>query len=170
MFLIDYITPEKAEGKIKEIYSMIPTGRPVPEPMQLYSASPRYLEKQMEILQTIMKDGEYEPELLAAMRYIGSINTCFGYCATYNKDILGSMGLSEEEIDALITDPYQAFEAKEASLLALISKAMTKPESVCSADINTAREHGWTDSQIFESTAYAAQMATLGIVVGAFSK
>lgn len=170
MFMINYVTPEKAEGAVKKIYSIFPPEVGVPEPLQLYSASPKYLVKQMAVVSDFMQNDAYDPSLLAAMRYIGASTACFGYCTTFNKQMLESMGLSAEEIEKLGTDPTQAFEGKDAALLTLIAKAIADPDSVSKADIDLAREQGWTDEQVFETTAYAAQMATLGIVFRTFSE
>lgn len=170
MFMIDYVTPEKAHGAVKKVYSRFPAEVPVPDPLQLYSASPRYLTKQMSIISDFLQDDAYEHGFLAALRYIGASTACFGFCTNYNKQMLTAMGLSDEDIAQLGTDPSQSFEEKEAAMLSLVSKSTADPESVTQADINAVRESGWTDQQIFECIAYAAQMATVGIVFRTFAE
>ncbi|MGE4421135.1 MAG: carboxymuconolactone decarboxylase family protein [Pseudodesulfovibrio sp.] len=170
MFMIDYARPEQAEGTVKKVYSAFPPHIPVPDPIQLYSASPRYLTRQMAIAGDYMQDDAYSPELLAALRYIGASTACFGFCTTFNKGLLSSMGLSEAEIDALDTDPAKAFEPREAALLAFAAKSVKTPDSVTRADVDAVRAAGWSDPHIFEATAYAAQMATIGIVFRAFAE
>jgi alkylhydroperoxidase family enzyme len=169
MFLIDYVKPEQAEGTVKKVYSAFPPHIPVPDPIQLYSASPRYLARQMAVAGDYKQDDAYTPELLAALRYIGASSACFGFCTTFNKGLLSSMGLSDAEIDALDTDPSKAFDPREAALLAFAAKSVKTPDAVIAADVNAVRARGWTDPQIFEATAYAAQMATIGIVFRAFA-
>lgn len=169
MFIINSITKETATGAVKKVYSMFPEGVPVPAPLQLYSASPRYLLKQAAIISDYMKDDAYDVGLLAALRYIGASTSCFEACTRFNKDYLMRMGLTESEIESLSVNPSQSFDEKEAALLALVSKAVADPDSVNRDDIDTVCKHGWTEQQIFECTAYAAQMATVGIVFRTFS-
>ncbi|EGB14036.1 hypothetical protein DND132_0821 [Pseudodesulfovibrio mercurii] len=169
MFMIDYVRPEQAEGLVQKMYSAFPAHIAVPDPIQLYSASPRYLARQMAIAGDYMQDEAYSPELLAALRYIGASTACFGFCTTFNRGLLASMGLTEAELDALATDPARAFEPKEAALLAFAAKAVREPDDVTQADVDTVRAAGWTDPQIFEGTAYAAQMATIGLVFRTFA-
>lgn len=170
MFLIDYVTPEKADGDVGMIYSQFPPEVGVPAPVQLYSASEDYLLKQMGVLKGYMDNEAYTPALLTALRFVGASTACFGFCTDFNRSLLGKMGLKTAEIDALRTDPSQGFEPKEATLIAFVSKAITAPDKVVSADIDTVRDRGWTDEQIFECTAYAAQMNTLGTVYRAFAR
>lgn len=170
MFMINYVTPEQAEGAVKKVYSMFPEGVPVPEPLQLYSASPRYLLKQMAVIGDFMQDDAYDHGFLAAMRYIGASTACFGACTTFNRDLLLAMGLTEEDIAHLGSNPAKSFDEKEAAMLTLVSKSTADPDSVTQADIDLVRAQGWTDQQIFEVTAYAAQMATIGIVFRTFAK
>ena len=167
MFQIDYAKPGKAEGSVAETYALFPKG--VPAPIQLFSASPRYLERELAVIGDFMGDDAYEPAFLAALRYIGASVSCFGACTGFNRDLLASMGLSQEEIEALHTDPAKAFDEREAALLALAAKAVADPDAVTPADIDPARALGWTDRQIFECVTYAARLSTVGIVYRAFA-
>lgn len=170
MFMIDYVTPEKAEGAVKKIYSAFPKDIPVPAPLQLYSASPRFLHKQMAIIGDYMNDDAYDPGFLAALRYIGASTNCFETCTVFNKEYLMRMGLSETDIDSLAKDPAQSFDAKEAAMISFISISTANPDEVTQSDIDTVRKQGWTDDQIFECTVYAANMATVGIAFRTFSQ
>lgn len=170
MFMIDYSTPEQAEGAVKKVYSMFPEGVPVPDPLQLYSASPRYLVKQMAVIGDFMGDDAYDNGFLAALRYLGASATCFDSCSQFNRQMLNSMGLTESEIDALATDPSKAFDEKEAVMLAFVAKSITTPDNVVKSDVESVRAQGWTDQQIFECTVYAAQMATVGIAFRTFKE
>ena len=170
MFMIDYVTQEKADGAVKDIYASFPPEVGIPEPVLLYSASPDYLLKQMAVLKGFMDNDAYEPSLLAALRFVGASTACFGFCTDFNRNLLGKMGLKTEEIDALQTDPSKGFEPREAALIAFVSKAIATPDEVVQADIDAVRDQGWTDEQVFECTAYAAQMATLGIVYRTFAR
>lgn len=170
MFMIKYVTPEKAEGSVKAIYDIFPEEVGVPHPLQLYSASPVYLKKQMGIAKHYMSNDNFEPAFLAALRFVGASTTCFGYCTEFNKGMLKSLGLSDTEIETLGSTPTDSFGEKEAALIAFTAKAIRAPDTVIKADIDRVRDTGWTDQEIFEATTYTAQMSTIGIVFRAFAK
>lgn len=167
MFLIDYVTPKEAQGEVKEVYSMFPST--VPDSVQLFSASPRYLLKQMATAGEYLSDETFSRELMAALRFIGASTACFNFCTEFNRQMLISMGLSEAEVESLATAPSGAFEEKDAVLIAFAAKSQADPESVTKNDVDMVREAGWSDQQIFEATAYTAQMATVGIIFRTFA-
>ncbi|MEZ7198632.1 hypothetical protein [Pseudodesulfovibrio karagichevae] len=170
MFMIDYVKPEQAEGEVQKIYSMFTPRIPVPEPILLYSASPRYLQRHVDMIVDYMQDDAYSPELLAALRFIGASSACFGFCTLFNRKMLGDMGLSEAEIDALATDPAKAFDAKDAALLAFAAKSIKEPDNVTREDLDAVRAAGWTDQQIYEAAAYSAQMSVTGTLFRTFAE
>ena len=169
MFMINYITPEKAEGAIKEIYGMFPKEVGVPQPLQLYSASPAYLKRQMTIIKYFTQNSSFDFPLLAALRYVGASTTCFDQCSLFNKKLLLSLGLTENEITTLGIVPSETFEDKDAALITLAAKAVNNPDSVTKEDLDAASAHGWSDQEVFEGVAYAAQMSTVGIVFRTFA-
>ncbi len=170
MFMIDYVTPGKAKDDVKDIYALFPPETGVPTPLQLYSASPKYLVKQMAITRDYLENNAYEFSLLAALRYVGASTGCFKTCIDYNGKMLMDMGLSEEQLAGLLSNPQAAFKSKDAAMIAFTAKAVADPDSVTRSDIDTVRAQGWTDEQIFECTAYAAQMTTVGTVYRTFAQ
>lgn len=168
MFLIDYVKPETAQGEVKDLYSVFPGS--VPDSIQLLSASPRYLARQMAGTGEYLQDETFSRELMAALRYVGASTACFGFCTTFNRDMLVGMGLTEAEVDGLATDPSRAFDAGDAALIAFVAKAMADPDNVSRADVDAVRAAGWSDQQIFEATAYTAQMSTVGTVFRTFAE
>lgn len=170
MFKVSYVRPEDATGTTAEIYGIFPPEVGVPAPLQLFSASEPYLAKQMAVIKHIVTNDRFEQGLLAALRYVGASVSCFDHCSAYNAHILKGMGLSDRELAALDSAPEQAFEPHEAALIRFAAKAVRTPDEVTDEDVATALAAGWTDQELFEATAYAAQMATVGIVFRAFSK
>ena len=169
MFTIKYVRPDDASGKVATVYDAFPAKVGVPAPVQLYSASEPYLLHQMGFLKRFMANERFEPALLAALRYLGASVSCFDYCTGFNAALLKQLGLSEAELEGLAGEPEQAFDAHNAALVRFVAKAVREPDAVTEADVDAARAAGWSDQEIFEATAYAAQMATVGIVFRAFA-
>ena len=168
MFKINYIQPEEAQGKVKEIYEMFPD-LAVPAPLQLYSASPAYLEKQMDIISCIMSNDSFSFPLLTALRVVGASSTCFEYCTEFNTKILASLGLTDDDIQNIGEIHSDVFEEKEAAMINFVYKAINDPDNITKKDLDKVRSLEWTDPEIFEATAYAAQMSTVGIVFRTFT-
>lgn len=170
MFLIDYITPDKATGVTAEAYAQFSKLPEPPHTVQLYSASEEYLSRTMSLMHYHAAQEPFSFALLAALRYVGAARGCNDYCTVYNRQLLASMGLTEEELDALGTDSAKALEDKEAALVNFVGKALDSPDAVSRADLDTVRAQGWTDRQMFESVAYAAQLGVIGTLFDTFRK
>jgi len=170
MFMIDYVTPEKAEGAVAEVYSFFPKEMGVPASVQIISASPALLKTQGEAIKYFSAgQEELSFHLLAAVRFIAATHFCHDYCTMLNAGILKSAGLNEEEVNSLRENPAAGFEEKEAALLAFVTRALDAPASVGQADIDALRELGWSDRAMFDAMAQAGQMAWASIVFRTFS-
>lgn len=171
MFIIDYVTPEKAEGVVAEVYSFFPETMGVPDSVQIASASPALLKAQGDTIKYFSAgQDELSFHLLAAIRFIAATHFCHDYCVMLNSGMLKSSGLSEEEILSLNDNPSVGFEDKDAALLAFVAKALESPASTNEDDIDALRELGWSDTAIFDATAQAGQMAWASLVFRTFSK
>lgn len=171
MFLIDYVTPEKAEGAVADVYNIFPPEMGVPDSLQVISASPALLEAQGNIIKYFM-GGQEELgfHLLAAIRFMAASHYCHDYCTMLNAKMLQAAGLSEEEVNRLSNDPSTGFEEKEAALLAFVIKALDTPEAIGEDDIATLRELGWSDNAIFDAVGQAGQMASASLAFRTFTK
>lgn len=171
MFLIDYVTPKKAEGTVAELYSMFPKGMGVPDSFQVISASPKLLECQGEVIKYFMgEQDELSFHLLAAIRLIAAGHYCHDYCVMLNANMLKAAGLSEEEVYSLKEDPKTGFDENEAALLAFVTKGLEAPESVGEDDVDSLRKLGWSDTAIFDAIAQAGQMASASLAFRTFKK
>lgn len=170
MFMIDYVTPEKAEGVVAEVYSFFPKTMGVPDSVQIASASPGLLKSQGETIKYFSAgQDELSFHLLAAIRFVAATHFCHDYCVMLNSGMLKSAGLSEAEVNGLKENPSAGFEEKEAALLAFVAKALDAPASIGQADIETLRELGWSDRAMFDAVAQAGQMAWASLVFRTFS-
>jgi alkylhydroperoxidase family enzyme len=170
MFLIDHITPDKATGATAEAYAVFSKLPEPPHSVQLYSVSEEYLSRLMSLMQYHAAQEDFSFPLLAALRYVGAVRGCFDYCTTYNRQLLASMGMTDEELDALGTDSAKAMDPKEAALVDFVGKALATPDAVSRGDIDAVLAQGWTERQMFESLAYASQLGIVGTLFNTFRK
>jgi len=170
MFLIDYVEPEKAEGKIAETYGMFPKRIGVPASLQVFSASPGLLERQSEIIKYFFRHPNMEFQVLAAIRFLGASHFKHEYCVGLNSRILKMAGVKEDELTQLADNPACVFEEKEAALLTFVIKSLKDPSAIGVSEVQEARNAGWTDTDLFDAMAQAAQMSAAGIIYKTFLK
>ena len=172
MFHLSHIAPDQAEGKVKEAYSVFPDSVPVPDPLQLMSASPDLVKLQSEIIRHYMTQERLDLGLLSSIRYLAATRHEYAYCRNFNAQLLQMAGgLSEEELQAMAADPDKApLEEEQKALLGFVLKVVTEPESVDAGDVEKLKSMGWTEKDIFEAAYHGASMVSAGILYKAFAK
>lgn len=170
MFLIDYVKPEDAQETIADFYGLFPPQMGVPHTIQIYSASPELLERQGEFLKYFISHPNMDFPVLAAIRYLGAKHFNLKYCTRVNAGLLKSTGVTNDELKKLATNPDVIFEEKDTALLLFVIKSLKDPEAVDQSDIDEARAVGWADSDLFDATALAAQMSSVGHLFKTFTK
>jgi alkylhydroperoxidase family enzyme len=171
MALIKTVSPEEAQGPIKEAYDMVQNmAGMVPKPLQLMSASPKIFEGYMKTLQYFLTHPNLSPVLLAGIRFVSASHCEYPYCIDFNKKALINIGgVSEEQAEKLLKDPINAdLPEKDRAMLALVLKAVQTPEDVQQDDIDKVRNLGWSDSDIFDAVFHGASMVAAGIAFNAF--
>jgi alkylhydroperoxidase family enzyme len=170
MALIPTIPPEKAEGKLAELYAEVEQlfGR-VPNNVQLLGVSPAILETQMHMVAYYREHPALRTHLLAMIRMLVSKACKSPYCLNLNTGLLMKSGFTKEQIQAAQADPNQApLDDKEKALLLFVLKATDNPHSVVQADIDQLRSLGWTDLDIFDGLAQGARMVGTNIIFDTF--
>lgn len=152
MFKLQTVDPKTAAGPVAELYAAFPPGMGVPAPLQLLSASPEILKRQMSMIGYFMQHPRLDPRLLALIRYSMAARYGYAYCTGFNGNMLKSTGLSDVELEALTDDPDTApLDDKGKALLKFVLKVYGQPEQVREADIAALREIGWLDSDIMDA-------------------
>lgn len=171
MFLLKTVSPDGAAGKVAEIYSIFPKQIGVPLPLQLMSASPEMLGRQTEIIKYYMSHPKLSFPLLAAIRFLSASECNYGFCISFNKNILMAQGMSESDVEAMIQDPETApLEDNERAMLKFVVAAVRSPNEVQHSDIEKLRDMGWTDTDIYDAVAHGANMVGASIVNNAFTR
>ena len=170
MFLLNYISPEKATSPIDEIYSFFPKEIGPPHPLQLMSASPGFLSCQFEIIKYFTNHQKLSFPLLTAIRYMAANNYNYEYCIKFNKNILMAAGVNKESLEAIKDDPGKApLEDNERAMLKFVAKALKTPDAIVQSDVEALHDVGWEDSDILDALAHGAFMKGHSTLMKAFS-
>jgi alkylhydroperoxidase family enzyme len=170
MALIKTTPPEKAEGKLAELYAETEQffGR-VPNNVQLLGVSPDILENQLQMVYYYRGHPTLTFPFLAMVRMLVSKSCKSPYCQRLNEGILKQAGLTPEQIQAMQGDPTEApVNEKDKALLLFVLKATDDPHSVQAEDIDTLRALGWSDRDIFDAVAHGARMVGTNIIFDTF--
>jgi len=169
MFLLNTSSPDQAEGKVAQVYSVFPKHIGIPVPLQLLSASPGVLERQAGLIRYFMTHPRLSAGLLASIRYAIASKTGHTACEALNKGILKQMGMEEKEIEMLPLSPSSApLEEQEEAMLSFVLRAFDAPSTVTAADVEALRQAGYQDGDILDALYHAAGMLAGSVLFKAF--
>jgi len=170
MTLISTVTPENAEGIVKEGYEMFMKNiGTIPQPMQLLSASPALFELQLKRIRYMGKHPKLSFALLAHIRYLAARTLDYSYCMDFNRHLLKKLGNDDNTIQAMENDPGKSMlETNESAMLVFVIRAMKNPSSITAADINQLKELGWDDRDMVDALAQGVGMIDHSIMMQVF--
>lgn len=171
MSILQTVKPESATGEVANIYAQIKNAwGGVPTAIQAFSPNPFLLKHQWEYYGSIMQHPALSPALTACIRMLVSQNGNCTYCIDMNAGMLiNMMGWTPEQVAATRADYLASpLSAKEKTLLGLVLKATSDSVSVTSADVQSARDAGWSDSEILDAVNHGARMVAGDIIINAF--
>jgi alkylhydroperoxidase family enzyme len=171
MYILAYQTPEKATGRVAEIYNFFVNKRsPVPAPLQLLSASPGLLQLQFDQIGYFAGHQALSFSLLAAIRFLAAQEACYDQCTNLNRIWLSKTGLSAQDLTDLAEGRnVEAFSEAENGLLAAVAKMLRK-EKITETEMQQLRNLGWKDSDILDACAQGANLMALSYLYTAFSQ
>ncbi len=170
MSLLQLVEPEKAEGAVKDIYSIFPEGR-IPDPIRLFSASPGLLGVHAAFLGYYKNHPTLSFPLLTAIRYLAATHCGHVSCTNYNGKMLLAQGFTDQELEDVKMNPAQApLEEKEQALLGLVDKVIKNPKTVSRQDIAAVQACGWTESDVLDAACHATLVLSSGILFDGFMK
>lgn len=171
MAFVKTVSPEKAEGKIAELYApVLEMIGSVPKSLEMWSASPTLLELQMGFMGYFMGHQTLDPTLTTTIRYLVSVEFDHPYCANFNGQMLAKIGgLSEDQLKTIGNNPEKApLDEKGKGMVLFVLKALKSPATVEAKDLDSLRNLGWRDQDIYEATVHGANMITSGTLFKAF--
>lgn len=171
MSLLNTIPPESATGEVADIYAQVQSawGR-IPTPLQLRSVSPFLLAHTWSYYSHITQHPTLSMPLTTCIRMLVSQAGNCGYCIDMNSGMLINMaGWTPEQVAATRADFNSSpLSDKEKALLGLVLKVTRDPNGVNAADLQAARDAGWTEGEIFDAVNHGANMVAGDILINAF--
>jgi alkylhydroperoxidase family enzyme len=170
MALLQTVPPEKAEGKLAELYAEVEQffGK-VPNNTKLLGVSPAILEGQIGLMGYYMGHPSLPTQLLASIRMLVSKACKSPYCQNLNTGLLLNAGFSKEQIAEMQADPGRApLDDKHKALLLFVLKACDNPHSVAAEDVERLKAIGWSEIDIFDAVAHGARMVGTNIIFDTF--
>lgn len=171
MALIATVAPDKANGKVAEVYSSINKvfGR-VPNAMQVYSASPTLLEQQWGGMTYYLRHPALSFPLLTTIRMLVSQENKCGYCIGMNGSLLINMaGWSVDQVNATKQNPGAApLAEKEKAMLQLVLKTVNERKPINKFELDALVQLGWSESDILDAVAHGARNVMVDIVFNTF--
>ena len=164
--------PAGEEERVEQIFSNIEKHAGfVPDGLRLYSISPPLLETFVGNVGYFTMGGTSLPPTLTAMiRYQISWNAGCDYCIDLNEGFLVNLGIELDDVRASRDKPDAApLSPKEITLLKLAIKAIDAPAYVTKADLDKARTAGWSDREIFDAVAQAANNRAFNYILRTFN-
>ena len=149
-FLLNTVSPEKAEGEIKAVYdTMIENIGIVPKPIEMSSVSPFFFKSFTDSIGYFSSHSNLDFTLLAMIRMLSAESCANGFCIEFNGAMLKKQGMTNDEIAETINDPSKApLPEKDKALLLLVLKAVKIPEEVTQEEVDALYSFGWTDRDI----------------------
>lgn len=170
MSLLELTPPEKAAGKLAELYAESEAFfGAVPNNVRMLGVSPAVLENQFDFAKYYFSHPSLSIPFLAMIRMLVSTATGSPYCEGLNAGMLQKNGISPEQIEAAKKDPEKApLSDKEKPLLQFVLKATKAPHAVTAEDVAALKELGWSEAEIFDALAHGARTVSTNILFDAF--
>lgn len=170
MSLIQTTPPEKAEGKLAELYEGAEQFfGAVPNNVRMLGVSPAVLENQFHFAQYYMNHPTLSAPLLATLRMLVAKASKSAYCEQLNAGMLVRHGLAAKQVEAAKADPGQApLSEKEKALLLFVLRAVSDPHAISVGDMEGLRAMGWADVDIFDAVAHGARAVATNIIFDTF--
>jgi hypothetical protein len=170
MALINTVSPDKAEGSIKEAYEMFMKNMGmIPRPMEMMSVSPALFDIQLQRIRYFSKHPTLSFPLLAHIRYLVAHSLNYSFCMDFNKHMLKKQGIGDEDIRKMETDPsHSLLEENESAMLAFVVKAVKNPGSVTAEEIQKLKNLGWEDRDMVDALSQGVSMIDHSIMMQVF--
>lgn len=156
--LITPTVPSEDTEKVNSIFAMIEEHLGyVPDGLRLYGISPPLLEAFVGNVGYFMAHQTLSQELLAMIRFLVSSDAGCSFCINFNSGILLNAGKTQDELDAARKNADNAPLAdNEKILLKIALAAINHPENVTRDDIQAGLNQGFSERDIFDAVAIAA--------------
>ena len=144
----------------------------VPNLFRAQTLLPRVIEAEAHIADAVLqKESALSRRQKECMLLVVARANQSTYCVTAHWQMLRALGMSEGELDQMVTDHHRAgLSDADVALLDFGLKLSQQPTWVGREDVEALRQHGFTDEQILEAvliTALTEFLCTLSVGLGA---
>jgi len=159
---IQIVEENAAQGGIKEAYAQIKQQMGVvPNVIKIFSSWPELFEVNLKLFHTVMvsetKLTRSVKEMIAAL--VSEINQC-NYCVTHHVNFMKQYGVSDTVAETIRKDYRKAgLDEKTLKLLEYAEKVTRHAHRVTDGDVLGLKKLGWTEREILEATAVAAEFS-----------
>lgn len=170
MSRISMIEEKDAKGLIKETYEQFKKQMGVvPNVIKVLSTWTELFEANMKLFQVIMlsetKLSRGTKEMIAAL--VSKTNQC-NYCLSHHVDFMKQYGIRDSMAEKIKEDYHNAgLDEKTLKLLEYSEKVSKNAYRVTDRDFSNLKKLGWTEREIMEATAVAAQFNFINRIVDA---
>ncbi|OGT89111.1 MAG: hypothetical protein A2286_11500 [Gammaproteobacteria bacterium RIFOXYA12_FULL_61_12] len=162
--------PQGEEARVEAVFRHVEAHLGmVPDGLRLYGISPDLLDSFLSGVSYFLGHKRLSQELLTMIRYLASERVGCRFCISLNEARLAQLGVSLEAAQAARDDLDRApISERERPLLRLALKGVTDPDAVQAADLDAARAQGWSDRDLFDVVALAANNRAFTLVLKTF--
>ncbi|KAF0124824.1 MAG: peroxidase [Elusimicrobia bacterium] len=158
MAWIEVIEPERAEGKLKEIYDETLRSRGALAAVhKIHSLHPESLTAHMALYMTLLYGKSpllrRERELIAVA--VSRANGC-PYCIGHHSDAFARYEKDPAKVQAARDGRWEEFAANEAALCRYADKLTRAPSACSEADVAALRAAGYGDQAVLDAAQIAA--------------
>jgi len=171
MSLLNIATVENATGEVKEIYDeILGMFGMVPNGIKTFSINPKALKMQWEGIKNVLSKDKEDRLLYGLVRYLMSNRNDCKYCIDFNAGMLISQcGVTQGELDETFKNPANApLNEKNKALLLFAIKSIKNAHSVDANDINTLKQLGASEIEIFDIVKSASHMFVVNTLYDTF--
>lgn len=171
MGLVKTILIKDATGHVEQAYlKFLKIRGEVPKTFLMFSASPELLKAQSAVEDHFYEHPNLSFLLLGFIRLLVANELGFSACVDFNARLLKTAGeVMDRWVEIPMKDPTRApLPEKEKALLLFVLRAIKFPEKTRQIDIDSLRELGWEDPDIFDATYHGAGIAAQQILFSAF--
>lgn len=157
-------------GEVEEIFAQMQASIGfVPNAFRMLSGNPLWLRQQWEFIGYYMNHPSLSFALQALIRLLVSTGAKCSYCVDMNASMLIQMaGWTPEQVAAARLDPENVpLPDRDKRLLRLILKALVDSNSLSAADMDQARDMGWSDRDILDALNHAARQLSIDFLINA---
>ncbi len=128
---------------------------------QMLAWSPPALEAMDDLYHPVFLGGTMTRDVKEMLFVAASHARACQYCAGgHSRLLVNEFGYEEDDVRAIRDGAtVDGWSEKDLALVAFVRKIAVDPVSVTAADLEGLRGHGWTDAELTEATAMAAQAA-----------